>query len=258
MEVNNAVQETLSVLQPSQRDTITRRLVDAAVHRALGPWTRKQEVERALKASMDQLPWDIRSSSEYAHLKQNAWDAAVAAVRRGREDASYSEMEAAAEQAVQPMIREYEYRKACQRLVGRIYIADATPEELEEAKDAVRQALEALPVGASPKHLERAEETALAPYRASVTARKENVRLESEKQARRRSAEWKVDLQLDHIARYLEQEYKFDGGCWEMRREADRLRPLIREALIEQLLKNSDMSTDQIRKSIEAQVDEGV
>lgn len=258
MEVNTAVQETLSVLQPGQRDTITRRLLDAAVHRALGPWTRKQEVERALKASMDKLPWDIRSSSEYAHLKQHAWDAAVAAVRRGRGDASYSEMEAAAAQAVQPMIREYEHQKACQRVVGRIYIADATREELEAAKDAVLQALEALPIGASPKQLEKAEETALAPYKAAVAGRKESARMESEKQTLRRAAEWKADFQLDHIARYLEQEYEFDGGYSELRREADRLRPLIREALIDELLENPDMSTDEIRKSIEDQIEDGV
>ncbi len=41
MEVHTAVQEALSVLQPSQHEAITRRLVDTAVHRALGPWTRK-------------------------------------------------------------------------------------------------------------------------------------------------------------------------------------------------------------------------
>jgi hypothetical protein len=53
-------------------------------------------------------------------LKQRAWDAAVAAVRQVREEASYKEMETAAVQAVQPIIREYEYQETCQRIVGRI------------------------------------------------------------------------------------------------------------------------------------------
>jgi hypothetical protein len=70
--------------------------------------------------------------------------------------------------------------------------------------------------------------------------------------------EWKVDLQLDHIARYLQQEYDFDGGYSEMRREADRLRPLIRKALIDELLENPDMSNDEIRESIEDQIDDGL
>ena len=122
MEVHTLVQEALSELQPSQPAAITQRLVDAAVHRAVGPWTRKQEMERALQAGMNKLSWNIRYGSEHAGLKQRAWDAAVAAVRQVREEASYHEMETAAMQAVQPMIREYEHHQACQRIVGRVYI----------------------------------------------------------------------------------------------------------------------------------------
>ena len=43
-----------------------------------------------------------------------------------------------------------------------------------------------------------------------------------------------------------------------MRREADRLRPLIREALIEELLENRAMTPEEIRESIEDQIDDGV
>jgi excisionase family DNA binding protein len=258
MEVHTTVQEALSVLQPSQPEAITRRLVDAAVHRALGPWTRKQEIERALKAGMNSLPWDVQLGSEYAPLKHRAWDAAVAAIRNVREEASYREMETAAVEAVQPMIREYEHQQACQRIVGRVYIYDATREEEEAAKEAVRKALAELPIGAAPRQLEKAEETALAPYKAAVATRKEKARLESERRAQRRALAWKADLQLDHIARHLEAEYDFDGGYAEMRREADRLRPLIREALIDELVENPGMSADEIRESIEDQIEDGV
>jgi excisionase family DNA binding protein len=255
MEVHTTVQEALSVLQPSQPESITRHLVDAAVHRALRPWTRKQEMERALQAGMNRLSWDVRNGSGYASLKQRAWDAAVAAATRVREEASYDEMETAAVQAVQPMIREYDHLQACQRIAGRIYIFDATWEEQQAAKEAVRDALAALPVGVTPKELEKAEETALAPFKAAVATRKEKARLESEEQCLRRAAEWKVDPQLDHIMRYLEREYDFDGGYSAMRREAARLRPLIRKALIDELLENPDMNADEIRKSIEDQID---
>jgi hypothetical protein len=225
MEVHTMVQEALSVLQLSQPAAITQRLVDAAVHRALSPWTRKQEMERALQAGMNRLPWNVRCGSEYAGLKQRAWDAAVAAVRKVREEASYNEIETAAVQAVQPIIREYEHQQACERIVGRVYIYDATREEEEAAKEAVRKALAALPIDAAPKQLEKAEETARAPYKAAVATRKEKARVESEKQAQRRAVAWKADLQLDHIARHLEEEYDFDGGYGEMRREADSGRP---------------------------------
>ena len=48
MEVHAAVQESLSALQPAHSEATTLRLVDAAVHRALGPWTMAYEIERAL------------------------------------------------------------------------------------------------------------------------------------------------------------------------------------------------------------------
>jgi excisionase family DNA binding protein len=254
-ELHTAVQETLSALQPSQPEVITQRLVDAAVHRALRPWNRKQEIDRALQAGMYKLAWDVRYRSEYAGLKQRAWEVAVAAVGKVRAEAGYNEMETAAVQAVQPMIREYEHQKACADIVRRVYIAGATVAEEDAAKDAVREALAALPIGAAPRQLEKAEETTLAQCKAAVAARKEKARLESEEQARRKAAEWKADMQLDHIARYLDEEYDFDE-YWEMRREADRLRPAIREALIEELLENPGMSADEIRESIEDQIDD--
>jgi hypothetical protein len=258
VEVYAAVQEALSALQPRQSDSITLRLVDAAVHRSIAPWTKKQEVERALKAGMNELPLDIQCGFAYPLLKQRAWEAATSAVRKARDEASYHELKTVAVQAVQPMIREYEHQQACRRIVGRIHIYGATIKEMEAAKDAVRQALAALPIDAAPRQMEKAEETALAPYKAAVAAREERGRLESERQSRRRAAEWKVDLQLDHIARYLEQEYEFEGGYWELRREADRLRPIVREVLVSQVLKNPEMNTDEIRESIEAQIDDDV
>src|ERR1035437_2079070 len=119
MDVHVKVREALSVVEPNQPEAITQRIVDAAVHKALGRWTKKQEVERALKAAMNVLPWDIRCRTEYAQLKQQAWHAAVEALRRVREEAGYREMETAAVQAVQPMISEYEHQQACNRIVGR-------------------------------------------------------------------------------------------------------------------------------------------
>jgi len=253
MEVYTAVQEALSLLQPGQQ-SVTQRLVDAAVHRALAPWTRKQEMEHALTAGVNRLAWDVRFRAEYAPLKQRAWDAAVAAVGRVRDGANYSEMETAAVQAVQPIVHEYEHQQACQRIVSRLYLFDLPLAEQDAAKEAVRKALAALPVGADSKQLERAEEVGLAPYKAAVAARKEKARLESEKQSRRQSAAWKADSHLGYIEKYVAEEYDLD--VWEILREANRLRPLIREALIEELVENPNMSADEIRESIEDHIDD--
>lgn len=225
IEVHTAVDGALSKLQASQPDSITRALVDAAVRRALRPWTRKQELERAVRSAINKLPWAVRNLDEHAQLKQRASDAAVEALRRLREEASGSEIETAAIQAVQPMIHEYEHRQACQRIVQNVYLFSATTEEQEAAKEAVQRALASLPIGATRRELEKAEEDALAPYKAAIAQRKEKARLESEMQARRHTAELRVIFAIDHILRYLEKEYEFHGGDAEMRRTADRLRP---------------------------------
>lgn len=258
IEVHSMVQETLSGVQASQPEAITQRLVEAAVHRALAPWTRKQEISRALQASAGRLPWDLRNRSECAALKQRAWDAAALALGRTRDDASYNEMETAATQAVQPMIHEYQHAQACQRIIESVYIPDATYTEVDAAREAVRQALVALPASASAKQLDLAEDTALAPYEAAVAMRKEKARLADKKEAQRRFAEFKVGLELGHISQYLEKEYEFDDGYWGQRREADRLRPLIRKALVEELLENPEMSSEEIQQRIEEQVEDQI
>jgi hypothetical protein len=249
LEVHAEVREALSELQPWQPMVVVQRLVDAAVHRALGPWNRKQDIERSLRAGMSALPWDVQYRSEQAALKQRAWEAAVAAVGKVRAEARYGEMETAAVQAVQPMIREYQQQQACQHIVNGVHIFWATREEDEAATQAVRKALAALPIGVNPSELQQAADKAEAPYRAAVAQR-------TEREAKRRELGWKVDNHLSHIERYLEEEYKFTGGCWERFRERDRLRPLIREALIDELLEYPDMSDEEIRESIEEQIDE--
>jgi hypothetical protein len=256
VEVYTAVQEALSLLQSGESQGVTQRLVDAAVHRALAPWTRKQEIDRALTAGMDKLGWNVQHRSEYAPLKQRAWDAAVSAVRKARAEASYPEMETAAVQAVQPMVREYEHQQACQRMVSGLYLFDLDSAERDPAKEAVRKALAVLPIGADAKTMERAQERALAPFKAAVARRKERARLQSERESQRRIAESKADAQLSHIATYLRKEYEFDGGYGAMLREVNRLRPLIRERLIEELVENPNMTADEIRESIEDQIDD--
>jgi hypothetical protein len=89
-----------------------------------------------------------------------------------------------------------------------------------------------------------------------VATRKEKARLQSEKQSQRRIAESKADAQLSHIATYVRKEYEFDGGYGAMLPEVNRLRPLIRAELIEELRENPNMTADQIRESIEVQIDD--
>jgi len=256
IEVYSEVDAVLSNLETWQPEAIVRPLVDAAVRHALRPWQRNQDIQSAIDAAVCKLPWDVKNRPEHASSKMRAIDALAEAVRGLREQASREEMETATLLAVQPIIREYDHGQECERLVRRIYLFDATTEEEETAKDAARKALAELPINASRKELEKAEEGALAELKAVVAWRKEAARQESQRKAQRETAEWKVDLQLDYIACYLGREYVFDPG--ELRREAERLRPVIRQTLIDEFLRKSNMSGTEIRHRIERLIDEDV
>ena len=255
LDVHACVRQALAGLDVQQRAAITKRMVTAAVEKALRPWRRKQDIERALEAGMSRLAWEARHGAGFTMLKQRAWDAAVNAIRKAREDASYNEMAAATVLAVEPMVREFEHHQACGRVLAWIALDSsmlgASSDEQEAAKEAVRKALAGLPVGASHKQLEQAKEAALGPFAAAVARRKET-------QSKRRKAEWKADLEVNHVARYLEREYDFEGGYAERWRETERLRPLVREALVEELEENPEMSGEEIREAIEDFIDDEI
>lgn len=258
LEVHAAVANALEHLDASQPVAITKRLIDAAVAKGLRPWHRRKEVERAIESAMNRLPWDLRLGQEWIGLRQRAWEAAVDAAGRVRAEASYAEIEAAAIHATQPMIREHEHADRCRRIVAGIFMLHATTEEQDRAQDAARKAMAALPVGTSHAQLERAKETAVAPIVAEVARRKETAERESVERRKRQEAEWTATLQLSHIETYLQREYDFSGGYFEMKREADRLRPGVLEALIEELLENPGMTAEEIRESIEDQVEDAM
>jgi hypothetical protein len=252
------------------------------------------------------------------------------ALGRLRQGAVLDEMQAAAKQAIVPLIREFEHAKACAQMVDDAWmkLSGETPEERDQGEEAVRAALAKLPVGAARREMERVREMALSPIIGAIAARqdramrdsllqwvtlrhqyevlsrqvqqkvmseiegawarlpvgtargvldetidtvigrhyaihaqqerpkKEAAKNEAEPQQKRRDAERTVSLYLNHIEAYLREEYEFDGGYSALCRERDRLREPIREALVEELMKNRDMDADDIQRLIEELVDE--
>lgn len=254
IEVHAAVSKVLKALPSSESDITTRRLVDAAVHQVLRPWQRKVDRQRALDFAMDRLPWDVRMNREWARLKEHALDTAAASIQKLGAEASYRQMAAVAEQAVQPVILSYEHWKVCSRIADNVYLFDTTAEERKAAQQTAFMALMRLPVTTPRSDLEKAKEAALAPYKTAVAQRKETARLESEQQARRNAAAWRVEGHLAHIERYARRAYDLRKA--DLREGVDRLRPVIRETLIERVLKNPQMTDAEIRAEIEKQVDQ--
>jgi len=258
LDVNTAVEQVLANFQYCQSEITIRRLVIAAVEKVLAPWRREQQRRDAVEAAMNQLPLGVRFRPEFAPLKLHAIEAASAAVARCRAGAISEEMEIAAKQAIQPMIREHSHQEACQRLLGWINLPGATGEEIGRAKVAVQKALSSLPVGASQKKLEEAKQTALEGFRAKIARREEAQRAEAEQRRMRSDAEWKADVHLRHVEQYLNTEYEFDDGSFAMREEARRLRGIIREMLIEELMEGPEMSSEAIEERIEELIDDGL
>ncbi|MGD0777544.1 MAG: helix-turn-helix domain-containing protein [Candidatus Solibacter sp.] len=297
-EVHEQVQAALDRIRLEEPDAVARRVVDAIVAKLLKPWRRSKDLAETIEDARRSLPSGMRGTSwAPSTWESQATQAAARALEGVRPDASSNEMRAVAREAVKGAVAAFESHQAAvarasaehQAAVAKASAEQRAKREAEErskkdrdnrerllrypwvqfpygmpdadqrdALTAAREAFAELPEGTPDRNLEAARDRAVKPFLDAHARGKEEARLESERQAQRRAAGMKADLQLDHIARYLDEEYDFDGGYSEMRREADRLRPLIREALIEELLENPGMTSDEIRESIEEQIDDGV
>jgi excisionase family DNA binding protein len=145
LDVHAGVRQALAGLDINQPSPITKRIVAAAVEKALRPWTRKREIEQAIEAAMLRLAWEVRNGAAFAGLRQQARDAAVSAIRKAGEDAGPKDLAAVAMQAMEPMMREYEHHQLCERALSWIYVSGASGDEQEAARDAARKAVAALP-----------------------------------------------------------------------------------------------------------------
>jgi excisionase family DNA binding protein len=179
-------------------------------------------------------------------------------------------IDAAVEQAYRPwrLKKEAEDAKAehvrtCKYIVDSIYVYGATSDETAHAKAALATCLaDPKLFGATRPQLDKLKEAVLKDLKRKVDERQTAAKLEKERrekaaeleaqaQRKRRDAEFKATAELGHIQRYLEAHYKFTGGYSAMLRERDRLRPLILEALVKELLADPNMDADDIRGRIE-------
>jgi hypothetical protein len=249
------VQLALSRLDPDQPASLVKRLIDAAIQEALAPWRRAEKREDAVKSSLEQLPWAVKYNQEFADLRQRARSLVAESIDRLRPNATDWEMNESAKLAVEPVIQEYEHRKACQELLSFISLPGATPEEFDDAREAVKMALSTLRIGSTQREMEKARDLALVPFQTMIAERDERHRKRTELNLRRFTAELTSSAYLDHIRIYLKEEFEFDGGHQELIRTAERLREPVRRRIIEALVNNPDMTPAEIRRRIETLTD---
>jgi excisionase family DNA binding protein len=256
LEVHASIEQTLAKLQCAESSFTVVQLVGAAVEKALGPWRRIQKRQDAIDYGVNQLAWEARMRPEFSQLKLRAIEAASDAVSRCRSEATAEEMRLAAEQAISPVVREYEHHQVCQRLLEWIHLPGATREDLEQAKATIQRAFSSFPVGTPRKKLEQAKQSVLDKFAVRIAQREKAQRLEAEDQELRQDAERKARAYLGHVERYLSKEYRFDDGPSAMREEARHLRDVILRTLVEDLMDEPDMSGEDIQNRIEELIDE--
>lgn len=244
LDVHHVVSELLPRLDSQQSEQLTLRLVQAAIDKALQPWRKEKEIEKIIAEARNQLPalargWSCSTPNEWeTHVLRAATDA----ITQLGEDPPLAKIRAAAAEAGNKVRAEYEvwkasedHRRACEEIVR--WVLDG-----EDAREAVRQALAGLPVGATRAKMENARDAVLAPFRAATRALKD------------------ADLYLLHVATHIERLGNEETGEWELGdyseryRLAGELKAKLRPILIQKLVQEA-LDVNQAYKFIEKWLD---
>ena len=283
LQVHKQVTETLSRLNPGDRQRVVRQLVEAATQKAPRPWRRQQEIQKVIE---DALPLSIK----YTDYEPRALRAAAEAVSELRLSATREELQLAAKEAIEPFIIKQEHEKQLDRIVSGLWahLRGETSEVLDLTKEAVAETLKKLPVGCSEKVMEQARDQALLPIKQAIAKREqaaealrkkrqeetlrkwetgEAERRKREEEARRkrqaeeavRRAESRLLWTLGHVDDYLqvlgESKIEFESLSerWGL---AEKFKKIIQPVLVKELVQKPDLSDEQIHKRIERLVDE--
>lgn len=243
LDVHQAVAGLLPKLDTCQPEQLTRRLIQAAIDKALQPWHKQEEIEKIIEQARNQLPVRAKSWSS----TPNEWEARVVhavadAIAQLGNEAPLAKIRARAVEATNKVCAEYEawkaaedHRRACEDMVQWVF-------DGEDACEAVQQALEKLPIGATRGKMLNARDAALAPFQSAKKAVAD------------------ADGYLQHVSDYIEEignekTGEWDLGDWSERyRVAAKLKPKLRPLLIQKLLEHT-LNEDSAHEFVEEWVD---
>jgi hypothetical protein len=228
LDVHQAVVEILPKLDADQPERLNHRLIQAAIDKTLRPWHKRKEIDKVIEQAPKELPFYARGwGTTPSEWDARAMRAAAEAIAQLGNEASIPEIRAAAIEAGNKVCAEYEvwkagddHLRASNKMVEWVLDGD-------NAREAVREALKKLPVGASRAQMENVRDAALAPFRAANRAAED------------------ADGYLQHVAIYIEEvgnEETGDwdlGNCFERSLLATELKGKLRTALIQKLLKET-------------------
>jgi hypothetical protein len=200
LDIHCEVLVALARVDINEREYVVRRLVDAATERALGTWRAGQAKREAAEDAIQSMPWLM--------THDQAWKAQTAKIaREALKDVSAcackEEMASEARAALQPLIQQFEHAGRIQEAVNAVHVDGADYDELRDARESVREALEGLANNSTGRQITAARKQALLPVSTRVAeriAREEAERQREEAQRRRKqvlsSVSWRLPFRI--------------------------------------------------------------
>ncbi len=263
LDVHQQLRAQLSGLNPLPTDTTVQGLLQAIIDRAMRIAKYRQQSLDIIDRLMRSLPYDIQHGREFAVEKGAALTLMTEAVDLLPVDSGEELKGAAARLAVEPVLKRYQQYRACQSLLQGLYgmMPRANQAEKEAAWRSLAAALEKLPVGTAQTRLQEERDKVVAGAMALVEKREESERrraAEEEKKmeaaSKRSAAESTVRMAISHVDQVLKEleregEVEFDGfnDRWDTWR---KMKELVGPLLVEELMKQPEMSREAVRKRI--------
>jgi hypothetical protein len=251
LDVRQEADNTLQSLQPQTPESLMRKLMEGAVHKALRTWRIAQETEKALGDALRKLPWLATSLGQPTKWQLRAREEATGALSKLPDGASFEAKLAAATAAVHKVTLEFEEQSLRQTIIDEsIPLPLLSSTEKDDARAAIRTSVESLRPGSSEAELRRARHAVLKPFEETQRQRENRQRLE-----------WNINWGLSHIRTCLNQRWNdgqlegFDNNQ-EVWSYADEIREDVRAQLLKDLRGEQEISDHKIRDLIEDIVDD--
>lgn len=253
MSASESVRQALGSASPDHSQQLIAISVGGAISRALAPWRRRKEIERAIDEAESTLPWDMRGLARTTEWQLRFRAAAEAEISVLPDEAPLSQIRAVARSEAARLTAEFErgqaeeqHRRRCVELLEglrwRVLARDCGA-----AREVLQKAFGQLPVGSSAKVLEETADRALVPFE------------------HRREVAQRAERFLNHVGAYIEK-LGAPGGEWELGDYFDRcklaqkLTKKIRSDLIEAMLagevEDDQDAKDFIEDEIELELEE--
>jgi excisionase family DNA binding protein len=168
LDIHQEVIAALGKVDTNERDCVVRRLVDAAVERSLKPWKTGETRRAAIEDALSQMPYHMKCDQSWKEKATKTASEALADVRPG---VSKEEMVSLARAALQPLMVEFKRDQDVDEAVNSVRIDGANHDELCDARESVREALDALPKNTTARQIAQTKEQTLAPISARVAER---------------------------------------------------------------------------------------